>query len=105
MINYRCQHITRIFLRSRQRILGRVVKALDLSLSGLSPRGFEPRRMHFWRQNILVLLFLNRKFGRVVKALALGASLERGVGSIPTACSFLSNSRYGQVARQPLRKR
>ncbi|KAG9292257.1 hypothetical protein G9A89_000524 [Geosiphon pyriformis] len=28
-------------------ILGRVVKALDLSPSGLSPRGFEPRRMHF----------------------------------------------------------
>lgn len=27
-------------------ILGRVVKALDLSPSGLSPRGFEPRRMH-----------------------------------------------------------
>ena len=29
-------------------ILGRVVKALDLSPSGLSPRGFEPRRMHFF---------------------------------------------------------
>ena len=29
-----------------------------------------------------------RKFGRVVKALALGASLERGVGSNPTACTF-----------------
>ena len=32
----------------RTSILGRVVKALDLSPSGLSPRGFEPRRMHFW---------------------------------------------------------
>ncbi|KAG9292258.1 hypothetical protein G9A89_000529, partial [Geosiphon pyriformis] len=31
-------------------ILGRVVKALDLSPSGLSPRGFEPRRMHFSAQ-------------------------------------------------------
>ncbi len=29
----------------RTRILGRVVKALDLSPSGLSPRGFEPRSM------------------------------------------------------------
>ena len=29
----------------RTRILGRVVKALDLSPSGHSPRGFEPRRM------------------------------------------------------------
>ena len=28
-----------------RRILGRVVKALDLSPSGHSPRGFEPRRM------------------------------------------------------------
>jgi hypothetical protein len=28
------------------RILGRVVKALDLSPSGHSPRGFEPRSMH-----------------------------------------------------------
>ena len=27
-------------------ILGRVVKALDLSPNGHSPRGFEPRRMH-----------------------------------------------------------
>ena len=27
------------------------------------------------------------KFGRVVKALALGASLERGMGSNPIACS------------------
>ena len=27
-----------------------------------------------------------RKFGRVVKALALGASLERGTGSNPVAC-------------------
>ena len=30
---------------SRTRILGRVVKALDLSPSGHSPRGFEPRSM------------------------------------------------------------
>ena len=30
------------------RILGRVVKALDLSPSGLSPRGFEPRRMQIF---------------------------------------------------------
>ena len=29
----------------RTRILGRVVKALDLSPSGHSPRGFEPRSM------------------------------------------------------------
>ena len=29
------------------------------------------------------------KFGRVVKALALGASLERGTGSNPVACIFL----------------
>ena len=29
-----------------------------------------------------------RKFGRVVKALALGASLERGTGSNPVACRF-----------------
>ena len=28
------------------------------------------------------------KFGRVVKALALGASLERGMGSNPIACSY-----------------
>jgi hypothetical protein len=28
------------------------------------------------------------KFGRVVKALALGASLERGMGSNPIACIF-----------------
>ena len=28
------------------------------------------------------------KFGRVVKALALGASLERGTGSNPVACNF-----------------
>jgi hypothetical protein len=28
-----------------------------------------------------------RKFGRVVKALALGASLERGMGSNPIACN------------------
>jgi hypothetical protein len=27
------------------------------------------------------------KFGRVVKALALGASLERGMGSNPIACN------------------
>ena len=36
-----------IMLQHVQSILGRVVKALDLSPSGLSPRGFEPRRMHF----------------------------------------------------------
>lgn len=38
--------VQRVF---RTRILGRVVKALDLSPSGHSPRGFEPRRMqkHF----------------------------------------------------------
>ena len=29
------------------RILGRVVKALDLSPSGHSPRGFEPRSMQY----------------------------------------------------------
>lgn len=28
------------------------------------------------------------KLGRVVKALALGASLERGTGSNPVACNF-----------------
>ena len=33
------------FLYLLSSILGRVVKALDLSPSGLSPRGFEPRRM------------------------------------------------------------
>lgn len=33
-------------------ILGRVVKALDLSPNGPSPRGFEPRRMH----SVFVLL-------------------------------------------------
>lgn len=33
--------------------------------------------------------FLERKLGRVVKALALGASLERGTGSNPVACIFL----------------
>ena len=36
------------------------------------------------------------KFGRVVKALALGASLERGMGSNPIACIFLV--RQGGVA-------
>ena len=30
----------------------------------------------------------SRKLGRVVKALALGASLERGTGSNPVACSL-----------------
>ena len=39
-------------------ILGRVVKALDLSPSGLSPRGFEPRRMHFF---FLLGFFLKKK--------------------------------------------
>ena len=29
------------------------------------------------------------KFGRVVKALALGASLARGMGSNPIACTLL----------------
>ena len=29
-------------------ILGRVVKALDLSSNGRSPREFEPRRMHIF---------------------------------------------------------
>ena len=41
-------------------------------------------------------LFHSRKFGRVVKALALGASLERGMGSNPIACIFLV--RQGGVA-------
>ena len=36
------------FLCNQGCILGRVVKALDLSPSGLSPRGFEPRRMQFF---------------------------------------------------------
>ena len=40
----RVRSSVRAFLTS---ILGRVVKALDLSPSGLSPRGFEPRRMQF----------------------------------------------------------
>ena len=36
-----------------------------------------------------VIISLNEsKFGRVVKALALGGSLERGTGSNPVACSF-----------------
>ena len=32
--------------------------------------------------------WLYSKLGRVVKALALGASLERGAGSNPAACNF-----------------
>ena len=35
----------------------------------------------------------NRKFGRVVKALALGASLERGTGSNPVACNRFASFR------------
>ena len=31
---------------------------------------------------------LDSNFGRVVKAVALGAILVRGVGSNPTGCSF-----------------
>ena len=34
------------------------------------------------------------KFGRVVKALALGASLERGMGSNPIACIIFSLGIY-----------
>ena len=33
----------------------------------------------------------NSKFGRVVKAVALGAILERGMGSNPIACNFVNN--------------
>ena len=40
------------------------------------------------RSRVRVLFTTLCKFGRVVKALALGASLERGVGSNPTACTF-----------------
>jgi hypothetical protein len=47
-----------IFDKKQRSILGRVVKALDLSPSGLSPRGFEPRRMHFL---ILAIDFYTRK--------------------------------------------
>jgi hypothetical protein len=32
------------------------------------------------------------KFGRVVKALALGANLERGTGSNPVTCTFFLGS-------------
>ena len=94
-----------------------MVKALDLSPSGLSPRGFEPRRMQLfvqkekpaggieppiyrlrsgclatWPYRLTTRLAPrtnhHRKLGRVVKALALGASLERGTGSNPVACSL-----------------
>ena len=51
----------------------------------------------FWALSIVILTVRKRKknggggcsnckFGRVVKALALGASLERGMGSNPIAC-------------------
>jgi hypothetical protein len=49
--------------------------------------------------NILTFVFDQRtrspsKFGRVVKALPLGASLERGTGSNPVACNFLLDATY-----------
>ena len=39
--------------------------------------------------------FEDSKFGRVVKALALGASLERGMGSNPIACRFYFAAEWG----------
>jgi hypothetical protein len=61
-------------LHPRLCILGRVVKALDLSPSGLSPRGFEPRRM--------------QTFVGQVWPSGQGANLERGTGSNPVTCNF-----------------
>ena len=48
--------------------------------------GISREQQHRVRSEVSVTR--TRKFGRVVKALALGASLERGVGSNPTACTF-----------------
>ena len=69
-------------------ILGRVVKALDLSPNGHSPRGFEPRRMqkHFVCFGTVKLsietinLVPNSIFGRAVKALRSGRSPLCGRG-------------------------
>ena len=60
-------------------ILGRVVKALDLSPSGLSPRGFEPRRMqHFCG------------FVRVAQRIARLPPKEKVAGSNPASDSSFS---------------
>ena len=53
-----------------------------------SPRGLK----HFFAQAISCRYYC--KFGRVVKALALGASLERGMGSNPIACIIFSLGIY-----------
>ena len=46
------------------------------------------------------------KFGRVVKALALGASLERGMGSNPIACIFcLSLGGVAHLVERSVRNR
>jgi hypothetical protein len=46
-----------VWLACTHRILGRVVKALDLSPSGHSPRGFEPRSMHLLFCPLPLVLF------------------------------------------------
>ena len=50
--------------------------------SGGRDCGFESRLGLFFAR-----YYTLREFGRVVKALALGASLERGMGSNPIACT------------------
>jgi hypothetical protein len=47
---------------------------------------FDPRFEYFF----LLLYNRRRKFGRVVKAVALGAILVRGRGSNPLACIFFT---------------
>jgi hypothetical protein len=59
--------------------------------------GFEsPLGLNFayrFTRNLLSRVHVDCKFGRVVKALALGASLERGMGSNPIACNTFYSSR------------
>ena len=65
----------------------------DLGVGGSSPPRDLSTFLVFFRQHEFIVkplptkLKRGCKFGRVVKALALGASLERGMGSNPIACT------------------
>ncbi len=61
-----------------------VIVAIPFYLSGGRDCGFESRLGLFFTR-----YYTLREFGRVVKALALGTSLERGMGSNPIARTIL----------------
>ena len=98
--------------KNTRSILGRVVKALDLSPSGLSPRGFEPRRMqHFFLDFCLVCFVVWLHGAMVTRRIPdpkIGGSIPSGVKKKIFFCVEKNNStatRFELARAEPSRFR